>query len=351
MIINNYSGIRIKAMACAVPDNYISVESLKNGENDAMLDRFVKNTNVVGHYECLEHQTAADLGEVAAKEIIKDLGIGNDEIGVLVYVTQYPDYKAPSTACVLQHRMGLNNDCIDFDVNLGCSAFVYGLNVVSSLLMSSNAKYGILLAGDSPSKGNRSDNSRNLFGDACSATLIERCEGCDEINIASRTDGSGFRTMWGVMGSKHKEIKARIGIHDEIGVFNFAIEQAPKLINEFLEIIGKTPADFDVLALHQANMMIMKQIVKRTHFEKEKMLVSIDKYANTSGASIPLCFVEKYGGKEENGTLRSLLCGYGIGLSWAAVSIKIEKSCIMPLIKTNYWFDDELDKYLKENKN
>ena len=348
MVINKYSDIEILAMACAVPDNYISIESLKNGENNEAMDRFIKNTSVVGHYECVEQQTASDLGEIAARHVMKKQGIGRDEIGVLVYVTQYPDYRTPSTACVLQHRIGLGNDCVAFDINLGCSGFVVGMNVVSSLLHGSNAKYGLLLAGDSPSKSSRSDNSRNLFGDACSATLFAHRKGAEEITIASRTDGSGFRTMWGVQGAKHRDIGRNVGIHDEIGVFNFAIEQAPKLINEFMEYLGKTPANYDVLALHQANAMIMKQIVKRSHFEKEKMLVSIDKYANTSAASIPLCFVEKYGGQAENGVIEVMACGYGIGLSWAAASIKIDKGVILPLIKTNYCYDDELDKYLKK---
>ena len=348
MIVNKYSDIEITAMACAVPDNYISIESLKNGENNEVLDRFVKNTSVVGHYECLAQQTAADLGEVAARQIIEEFGINKNEIGVLLYVTQYPDYRNPSTACVLQHRIGLGNDCMAFDVNLGCSGFVYGMNVVSSLLHNSNAKYGLLLAGDSPSKGNRTDNSRNLFGDACSATLFIHKESCEEIAIASRTDGSGFRTMWGVSGSKHQDVDRSVSFNDEIGVFNFAIEQAPKLINEFMDYQGKTPFDFDVLALHQANMMIMKQIVKRTHFEKEKMLISIDKFANTSAASIPLCFVERYGNNNNAGTLNVLACGYGIGLSWAAASLKIDCKVIMPLIKTNYWFDDHLNDYMNK---
>jgi 3-oxoacyl-[acyl-carrier-protein] synthase-3 len=241
----------------------------------------------------------------------------------------------------------LSNNCLAFDVNLGCSGFVYGLNIVSSLLKSSNGKYGILLAGDSPSKGNRTDNSRNLFGDACSATLLEHREGCDDIVIASRSDGSGFRTMWSPAGAKHKEVDKSLGLFDEIGVFNFAIEQAPILINEFMESLGKSSADFDVLALHQANMMIMKQIVKRTHFEKEKMLVTIDKYANTSAASIPLCFVERYGGRGVNGLLRALVCGYGVGLSWAAGSLLLDTNVVMPLIKTDYWFDDGLNNYVK----
>ena len=139
MIINELKDIAIKGIACAVSTNWVSIESLKNGENDATLDKFVKTTSVQGHYECGPRQTAADLGSVAARHILEHKGIDPTDVGVLVYVTQYPDYRVPSTACVLQNRMGLSKDCIAFDVNLGCSGFVYGLNIIASLMQTGNA--------------------------------------------------------------------------------------------------------------------------------------------------------------------------------------------------------------------
>lgn len=343
MIINELKGIAINGIACAVSTNWVSIESLKNGENDATLDKFVKTTSVLGHYECGPRQTAADLGCVAARRIIEQKGIDPADIGVLVYVTQYPDYRVPSTACVLQNRLGLAKDCIAFDVNLGCSGFVYGLNIVASLMQTGNAKYGLLLAGDTPSKGVRSDNSRNLFGDASSATLLAREEGAPVMTIASRTDGSGFKAILRPYGySKHPERPDVEGVFDEIDVFNFAINEAPELINDLLATKGLTPGDFDCMALHQANMMIMKQIVRRTHFDKEKMLVSIDRYANTSAASIPLCLVEKYGAIDTPDPIRALICGYGVGLSWAAGVVNLDAQIVLPIIETDEYFDDGL---------
>lgn len=343
MNINEFKNIKIEALACAVPEKWISVESLKNGENDATLDRFVKTTSVQGHYECGPRQTAADLACAVARRIIEQKGINPEEVGVLVYVTQYPDYRVPSTACVLQDRLGLSQDCMAFDVNLGCSGFVYGLNIVASLMQSGNAKYGLLLAGDTPSKGVRSDNSRNLFGDASSATLLVKDENAKPLIIASRTDGSGYKAILRPYGyAKHPDRPDTEGVFDEIGVFNFAIDQAPKLINELLQQEDTTPEAFDCLALHQANMMIMKQIAKRTKFDKEKMLVSIDRFANTSAASIPLSFVQKYGESNEEKTLHSLICGYGVGLSWAAGILDVDIKNIYPLIETDEYFDDGL---------
>lgn len=343
MITNKYKNISIDGIACAVSTHWISVESLKDGSNDEMLNRFVKNTSVTGHYECGPKQSAADLACIAARHILEAQSIDKNDVGVVVYATQYPDYKSPSTACVLQDRLGVSQDCLAFDVNLGCSGFVYGLNIVASLMQNSNAKYGILLAGDTPSKGVRSDNSRNLFGDASSATLLAKNEGAKPLVIASRTDGSGYKAILRPYGyAKHPDRPDTEGVFDEIGVFNFAIDQAPKLINELLQEENTTPEAFDCLALHQANMMIMKQITKRTKFNKEKMLISIDTFANTSAASIPLSFVKKYGEVQEDKNIHSLICGYGVGLSWAAGFMDVNVKNVYPLIESDEYFDDEL---------
>lgn len=115
--------------------------------------------------------------------------------------------------------------------------------------------------------------------------------------------------------AKHPERQDIEGLYDELAVFNFAISEAPTLINELRKQTGKTPDVFDCLALHQANMVIMKQITKKIGFDKDKMVVSIDQFANTSAASIPLCFVKKYGDEQTLKNLHSLICGFGVGLS------------------------------------
>ena len=343
MIVNRYKNILIDSVACAVPEKYVSIESQKNGENNAILEKFVKTTSVCGHYETGPRQTTADLVYAAARRILDERDIDRNAVGILVFVTQYPDYKMPSTACVLQKRLGLSMDCIAFDVNLGCSGYVYGLNIVSALMQTSNSKYGLLLAGDTSTKGIRKDNSRNLFGDAGSATLLSRDENASEMSFACRTDGAGFKALLRPYGlAKHPEKQDDRGFSDELGVFNFAIDQPPRLINEFLEHKNLRPDEFDCIALHQANMMIMKQIIKKTRFSKEQMLVSLDKFANTSSTSIPLSFVKYYGDSNDNRILKSLICGYGVGLSWGVGNILMNVKDIYPLIETSEFFDDGL---------
>lgn len=343
MVLNKFENIKVAGLACAVPGKWISIDSLKDGSNDATLDKFIKTTNVRGHYECAPKQTAADLVCAAAKELISKKNIPHKDIGILVFVTQYPDYKSPSTACVLQSRIGLSNECVAFDVNLGCSGYVYGMNIVASLMQTSNTKYGLLLAADTSSKGVRTDNSKNLFGDGGCATLLCKEEGAETMSYASKTIGEGFKALLRPYGCyKHSNIPDTKGVYDEIAVFNFAIDEAPGLINEYFEKTGKTPDDFDCIALHQANMMIMKQICKRTKFDKEKMLVSIDQFANTSSASIPLCFVKDYGPLNDNKEIKALICGFGVGLSLAVGNITLNVNDVLPLIETDEYYDDGL---------
>lgn len=342
MIQNKFCNIKMKGIACAVPSVWESIQSLKDGGNNDVMDRFVKNTMIQGHYAVGEKQTSSDLCYAAANAIIEQKEISKEQISVMVYVTQTPDYRCPSTACVLQERLGLPKDCLAFDVNLGCSGYVYGLNVASSLMVTSNAQMALVLVGDASTKHNvRTDNSRLLFGDSGTATLLVKDESSNEMAFACKTDGSGFKFMLQPYGqSKHHTMKEE-GCHDEIATFNFAINEAPALINEFLSARNESAENYDYLVLHQANMMIMKQIAKRTRFPKEKMLVSLDKFANTSNGSIPTTIVHKLA-EGERRDLRLLVCGYGIGLSWSVGSLSIDSDCILPLVHSDEYFDDGL---------
>ena len=342
MIINSFDNIRIEGVSCAVPTEWKSIESLKNGENDNNLDRFVNNTMIQGHYEVCERQTSSDLCFAAARKLIEEKDVNREKIAVLVHVTQTPDYRCPSTACVLQNRLGLSRDCLAFDVNLGCSGYPYGLNVAASLMATSNAEYALVLAGDASTKHNvRTGNSRLLFGDSGTATLLKKEGKAPKMSIASRTDGSGLKYMWQPYGLSRHHIMKDEGVHNEIETFNFAINEAPILINQYLETRHETSDDYDYLVLHQANMMIMKQIAKRTGFQKTKMLISLEHFSNTSNGSIPTTMVHCLTTIEPQ-TCKLLVCGYGIGLSWAVGTMVIDTNDIMPLIHSDEYFDDGL---------
>ncbi len=277
--------------------------------------------------------------------------INRDEIGVLLFVTQTPDYESPSTACVLHKRLGLSKECIAFDVNLGCSGFVFGLNIASSLLHSSKARYALVLVGDTLARKNTlftrvkaSHAEAMLFGDSGTATLLEKA-GTGSLLVSSHTDGNSYKAIIHPYGWwRHPEVSAEKVKNnetmDDIAVFNFATIEAVRQINDYLKDTGTSPDDYDCLVLHQANKMIIKRIGKKTGFPDEKNLVSIDTFANTSGASIPVTLVKTYGDLNEDRRIRALCCGYGVGLSWATAVVDMNVRDIYPFIHTDDYYDD-----------
>ena len=174
---------------------------------------------------------------------------------MLVFVTQTADYGIPATACVLQERLGLSKDCMAFDVNLGCSGFSYGLNIVSSLLNNSNAKIGLLLCGDTSAKEKRpsqkvktTHSASMLFGDSGTAALLVKENGCKPITMLSKTDGSGYKAIIAPYGQwRHAEApdEKKTSTMDDVAVFNFAISEVPELLKQTMDLQNYTPDDYD----------------------------------------------------------------------------------------------------------
>ena len=168
-------GIRIGAVAVGVPEKWLSLDEQfgyeGSGIDEKTLKRFKKSTGVEGRYISDAKQTSSDLCFAAAEKILSQKQIDRNKVGVLVYVTQSADYRNPATAMVLHHRLGLGIECLVFDVNLGCSGFVYGLNIVSSLMLQCDAQFGMLMCGDTggrdkiPDDKSSADTEKILFGD------------------------------------------------------------------------------------------------------------------------------------------------------------------------------------------
>lgn len=341
--------IRVIGMAAAVSNTWDSVRE-KSDEGEAIINKFIKTTGVEGRYSASPKQCTSDFCFAAAEKILNEKGINRDEIGVLVFVTQTSDYGIPATACVLQQRLGLNKSCIAFDVNLGCSGFTYGMTILGSLLMNTRSKYGLLLAGDTSAREKSQKIRRKvghsaelLFGDSGTATLVEKTP-ADSILVSSHTDGSGYKAIISPYGGFRHADRPEGEVPgtrmDEIAVFNFATSEATEQINDYMKATGTTPDDYDCLVLHQANLMIMKRIGKKTAFPMEKVLVSLNKFANTSSSSIPITLVYKYGEEESEKTINALCCGFGVGLSWSTIALPINVKDIYPLVHTDEYFDD-----------
>lgn len=343
------NGIRVAGIAAAVSNTWDSVREISN-ESEAIINKFIKKTGVEGRYSANPRQCTSDFCYAAAEKILTEKGINREEIGVLIFVTQTSDYGIPATACVLQNRLGLSKSCIAFDVNLGCSGFTYGMNILGSMLMNAKTKYGLLLAGDTSAR-EKSQKIRNkvghsaelLFGDSGTATLLEKVPS-DTICVSSHTDGAGYKAIIspynGFRNPDRPESEAPGTRMDEISVFNFASSEASAQIVDYMKETGTTPDDFDCLVLHQANLMIMKQIGKKTGFPTEKVLVSLNRFANTSSSSIPITLVNQYGEEQGERVIHALCCGFGVGLSWSTIALPININDIYPLVHTDEYFVD-----------
>ena len=179
-----------------------------------------------------------------------------------------------------------------------------------------------------------------IFGDAGSATLLMKDSNAPDMCFMSKSDGNGFKAIIDPWEFYRNPIKLKnVDSMDGVAVFNFSINEAPELINDLMSVMQTTSEDYDYLVLHQANKLIMQQIEKKTGFSKEKSLKSIDIFGNTSSASIPVTIVHNLSGSEKE-VNHFLLCGYGIGLSWSAVDCYINKKDILPLVKTEEYFED-----------
>lgn len=349
MITSTFNNIEISVLATAVPTKWTPIEEFYPSADLDAVKIFKKSVGVEGRYDAAARQTTSDFAYVAAKVALDYKKVRAEDVGVLVFVTQTPDYICPATACVLQKRLGLSESCMAFDVNQGCSGLVYGLNIACALLTCSSTSNALLLLGDTVGKKYRwqiangeidKENSEaKLFGDAGAAILLQKKEGVGSLHMGMCTEGSGYSSLITPYGQWRHHYGTDIIEMDGASIFDFSIKCAPKIIKNLMADIKATPEEFDCLALHQANKLIMKQVAKYAGFSIEQNLVSIDQFGNTSSASIATALTKYYGGTEE-GRIRAMLCGYGVGLSWGAVSMEMNKKDILPLILTDEYFDD-----------
>lgn len=349
MLSKEFHDVRIAGLACAVPSNIVWTESYKEYFGETVVDRFIAATGIEKRYLSDGKQTASDLSYAAAKALMEKRKISGDEIDALVFVTQTGDYKIPSTAYVLHKRLNIKQDCLVFDINLGCSGFVNGLYILAGLIESGTIDRALLLVGDTETNHQINDNTSftMMFGDASSATILERGKGI--IRGMIRSDGEGFNALiTPVPGTRFPGINAtdegcpkkKMNGND---VFLFSITKVPSLFKEFYQVFNCSADDFDYFILHQANLMIIKQIAKRLKLPDEKVPTTLAEFGNTDGASIPVTIVdmcEKYGSSKN---LSLITSGFGIGLSWGVVSFDINSKDVLPMIITDDYFREGKD--------
>lgn len=338
--------VEIKGIACAVPEHIVQNEEYNEVFGAESVQKFINMTGVKQRHVALDEQCTSDLCYVAATRLMDKLNWQPSSIDALILVTQTPDYAVPASACVLQHRLGISENCIAFDVNLGCSAYVYGIWLAATIIATQDIQRVLLLVGDTSNYGiNQNDSATAMiFGDGGTATALERTEG-KNLKYFLNTKGSGFKCIIVPAGhARSRSINAEASAYElsmnGSDVFTFTITDVPKSIKSFMSQYDITMNDIDLFVFHQANLFILKHLAKKLNIPMEKVAVSIDRYGNTSGESIPLTLVDALGGNESNEQIKLFLCGFGVGLSWGGIYLEMDKSVCLPMIFTSDYYKE-----------
>ncbi|MFH0725707.1 MAG: ketoacyl-ACP synthase III [Pseudomonadota bacterium] len=332
------SGVKLSGISCAVPAAVITPEDSGELFGVEEVKKIVKNTGVHQRHVVSRGMCASDLCVSSAKCLLEGLGWDRKEIEVLINVTQTPDYLLPATACTIQTRLSLSQNCAAFDVNLGCSGYVYGLWVISNLMKCSKIKKGLMLAGDTISRicNPRDRSTAPLFGDAGTATAVELDDRAEEMVFVLGTDGlgedklivpgGGFRNPFGiknhgVSARDEGERSDRELFMDGAEIFTFTLKCVPKLVEDILGRANWSMDDIDYFVFHQANKFILDHLRKKLKIPEEKFITAIGSYGNTSCASIPLAMNAVLKEKLVAERKRLVLAGFGVGYSWAGIAL------------------------------
>jgi len=335
----SFENIEIKAIVTTTGDKKVTIEEEASnyGYDEKMVKRLKKRMGFNSRYVVSDKICTSDLCIQSAKTIFEKFN--KDDVEALIFVTQTPDYKAPSTSIIMADRLGLSKDVIAYDINLGCSGFINGL-LNAYTLINSGLKSVLLCVGDVASNFAyyKDKNLTPLMGDAGSAILIQKGKG--KASFVIHNDGSGYKHLIIPDGGcrnpfskeslveKESEDGIRRGIDMYMNggeIFNFTIKVVPKMFDELFEYAKITKENIDYFVLHQANKYILQNIAKRLELSEDKLPMStMTIYGNQNSASIPGTINAFLDEKFSNEKLKVVFAGFGIGLSWGACVVDIE---------------------------
>tara|TARA_Y100001980_G_C14556036_1_gene346163 strand:+ start:6656 stop:7672 length:1017 start_codon:yes stop_codon:yes gene_type:complete len=335
---------RIDKIKLYVPDKILTNDDLSNENPEWDIDKIFSKIGISKRHIASEGQTSVDLAVESGKKLLIQYPDLRDKIDYLILCTQSPDYYLPTSACIVQDRLKLNNTTGAIDVNQGCSGFVYSLGLAKGLIESDQAKNILIITSETYSKfiHPKDKSVRTIFGDAAACTLVSGIE-TDDNFISSPvygTDGSGYKSLivpYGGMRNPNNSTKiektdmnnnTRTDANlfmDGKEVFLFTLKQIPKLYHTILDKEGLAPDDIDIFILHQANKFMLDSLKNKLKIPELKMHRSYQNYGNTVSSTIPIGLsIEKSKHSfNNNQTKTAMLLGFGVGLSWAGTIVKI----------------------------
>ena len=332
----------IEAISCAFPANLVTNEQLASEYPNWDFERLEKRTGVLTRYVAAEQETALDLALVACRNLDSQGQLRPQEIDVLIFCTQSPDYIMPPNSCVLHGKLGLRPEVLAFDITLACSGYIYGLRLADSLIQSGAAQRVLLATADTYTRyihpGDRA--TRCLFGDGGAVSIISQSQNGRGIrDIQCGTAGAqyhkfiipagGMRVQRSPETAKEKTDPSgnvRTNEHikmDGMGVLSFFNATVPSSVRETLQRNALSIEDVDLFVFHQASQVILDSLRAALEIPAEKMIYDLAEVGNLVSASIPVALKRAFErGQAKPGQL-ALLCGFGVGLSWGTALVDL----------------------------
>lgn len=332
----------IKAISYYLPEAILSNDLINQEFPEWDIEKISSKTGINSRHISANDEFSSDMAVKAAEKLFAEHNIDKSTIDFLLFCTQSPDYFLPTTACIIQEKLGLNTTIGALDFNLGCSGFVYGLSLAKGLIAGGMAKNVLLITSETYSKfiHPKDKSNKTIFGDAAAATLISSEEGfCSIGNFIFGTDGKGAENLIVKQGGMRFPVSNNNeDISDEFGnvrndknlfmngteIFNFTGEFVPKLTEAILEKSNLTKDDIDLFIFHQANKYMLNHLRKKIKIPEEKFFISMQHCGNTVSSTIPIALYEAQKENRLANCHNLIIAGFGVGYSWAACNLIIE---------------------------
>ena len=331
----------IIATTYCLPPGKLSFEQLEERFGVETMKKVLSGTGIRDRRVATDETTGSDLAYQAAMRLLNECKIPPDTIDLLIHCTQTPDHFLPTTACILHDRLKLSKNCAAFDINLGCSQYVYALSVAHGMIVAGTASRALVLTGDTLSKTlhPRDRAVVPILGDGGSASLVAAVpEGQGVLAFDLGTDGSGHPYLTIPAGAFRMPLSADTAVEmtdaegnvrtlqnlymNGAAIFHFAISTVPVTVNRVLQKLNLTIDDIDLFLFHQANKYMLDYLFRKLKIPEQKTHVFLENVGNSSGTTIPVVLTEAWrAGKVRAGAL-VLLVGFGVGLSWGATVIR-----------------------------
>lgn len=319
---------KIKAISYITPDNFLSNDDLVKEFPEWSVEKVAQKVGISKRNISNENEYSSDLAIKAAEKLFKEHSIDRNTIDLVILCTQSPDYLLPTTACIIQDKLGLPTSCGAFDFNLGCSGYVYGLSIAKGFIYSSVAENILLLTSETYTKYlDKNDKSnRTIFGDAASATLISK-EGYAEIkDFVLGSDGSGAENLI-VKNSGSRQVKGESNklFMNGAEIFNFTLKAVPSLVDKVLLKNNLNKESIDLFILHQANKYMLNHLRKKMKIEEDNFYNFMEEVGNTVSSTIPIAIYNAIKDEKIIDNCNLLIAGFGVGYSWGGTILEFQK--------------------------